>query len=96
MSEVQNLQKIKNLPSGKIKYFSSNKLKSMGSHFDAVLFTAFPKQGIQRFDITALAKNGKDLIKIRYTGLDSENLQSDFKSAMVISEAFLANLINTN
>jgi hypothetical protein len=68
----------------------------MGSHFDAVLFSAFSKKEEKRFDITALSNKDNELIKIRFTGLNSNNHSIDFKKAMIISEAILANLLETN
>ena len=96
MSEVKNLRKINNQPNGDIKYYSSKKLESMGSSFDAVLFSAFSKEEGKRFDITALSNKENELIKIRFTGLKSNDLNHDFKNAMIISEAMLTNLLQTN
>lgn len=95
MSEVKNLQRMQNLVSGDIKYFPPKKLKSMGSHFDAVLFATFSEKEKNRFDITALSNKENELIKIRFTGLNSSNLSDDFHNAMIISEAFLINLIRS-
>ena len=96
MSEVKNLREIHNQPSGDIKYYSSKKLESMGSLFDAVLFSDFSKEGEKRFDVTALSNKENELIKIRFTGLKSEDLNRDFKNAMIISEAILTNLLENN
>lgn len=96
MSEIKNLRKINNQPNGDIKYYSSKKLESMGSSFDAVLFSAFSKEEGKRFDITALSNKENELIKIRFTGLKSNDLNDDFKNAMVISEAILADLLKIN
>ena len=68
----------------------------MGSLFDAVLFSDFSKEGEKRFDITALSNKENELIKIRFTGLKSEDLNRDFKNAMIISEAILTNLLENN
>ena len=96
MSEIKNLRNIHNQPNGDIKYYSSKKLESMGSSFDAVLFSAFSKEEGKRFDITALSNKENELIKIRFTGLKSNDLNDDFKNAMVISEAILADLLEIN
>ena len=93
MSEVKNLKKLQNLPSVEIKYYSAKKLKSMGSDFDAVLFSAFSKQVGKRFDITALSYKKRKLIKIRYTGLNSDDFSIGFNKAMIVSEAILSNML---
>lgn len=96
MSEVKNLQKIKNTTTGNIKYYSATKLKSMGSHFDAVLFSAFSKNQGKRFDITALSNKKNELIKIRFTGINSNDFKLDFQKAMTVSDAVLNNLLKPN
>ena len=69
MAEIQNLQRIQNNEKSDIKYFPTRKLKSMGSKFDAVLFSTFTRDAAQRFDITALSSSKSELVKIRYTDL---------------------------
>ena len=93
MAEIQNLQRIQNNEKGDIKYFPTRKLKSMGSKFDAVLFSTFTRDVAQRFDITALSSSKGELVKIRYTDLNSKDIKADFKSAMTISESILENLL---
>ena len=93
MAEIQNLQRIQNNEKGDIKYFPTRKLKSMGSKFDAVLFSTFTRDATKRFDITALSSSKSELVKIRYTDLNSEDIQTDFKYAMRISEFILEKLL---